>query len=243
MLELAGAGPGQQVLDIATGIGEPALLAASRVGPTGRVVATDLSPAMLAIARQRAAVLRLTNVQFVEGDADLLVFPPKSFDTILCRWGVTSLPHPKETLITIHQLLKLSGVFVTAIWQEGAKGRPLASLAAAVIQGISGSPPFRPEAPSGARSAGAMLEQALISAGFRDVAIEEMALTLEFASPADCATYLKDVSPDLATALSHLSAAQQAQFDERLAEKLRPHVGPEGGVAIPNVTICGLGRP
>src|SRR5688572_28649668 len=52
MVELAEVGPGQQVLDIATGIGEPALLAASRVGPAGRIIATDLSSQMLDIARE-----------------------------------------------------------------------------------------------------------------------------------------------------------------------------------------------
>ena len=57
MLALAAVAPGQRVLDIATGIGEPALLAARRVGPQGRVVATDIAPAMLEIARERARSL------------------------------------------------------------------------------------------------------------------------------------------------------------------------------------------
>src|SRR5688500_8387362 len=98
MIELADVKPGQRVLDIATGIGEPALLVASRVGPAGFVVATDISSQMLDIARERATQLGLTNVKFMEADADGLDFPDGSFDTVLCRWGLPSLPDPLCTL-------------------------------------------------------------------------------------------------------------------------------------------------
>src|SRR5690242_4514993 len=54
LVELARVGPGSRVLDVATGIGEPALTAARRVGPKGRVVATDLAPGMIAIVAERA---------------------------------------------------------------------------------------------------------------------------------------------------------------------------------------------
>jgi protein-L-isoaspartate O-methyltransferase len=50
MCELAHVSPGQRVLDIATGLGEPALTAAQRVGPSGRVLATDIALEMLALA-------------------------------------------------------------------------------------------------------------------------------------------------------------------------------------------------
>ena len=59
-VELADIKAGQLVLDVATGIGEPAVTAARKVGPTGKVVATDQAPLMLAIARERAAELGLT---------------------------------------------------------------------------------------------------------------------------------------------------------------------------------------
>src|SRR5918999_2665201 len=52
MLDLARIGPGSRVLDVAAGAGEPALTAAERVGPDGSVLATDISPNILAFARQ-----------------------------------------------------------------------------------------------------------------------------------------------------------------------------------------------
>ena len=54
LVELAGVGAGARVLDVATGSGEPAVTAARRAAPGGRVIAVDQSPGMLSIARERA---------------------------------------------------------------------------------------------------------------------------------------------------------------------------------------------
>jgi ubiquinone/menaquinone biosynthesis C-methylase UbiE len=57
LVDLAQIQQGQKILDIGTGVGEPALTAARRVGPNGRVTAIDISPQMLAIARGRAETM------------------------------------------------------------------------------------------------------------------------------------------------------------------------------------------
>lgn len=72
LLALADVKPGDRLLDIATGIGEPALTAARRVAPGGHVVATDIAPGMLEIGRERAKELGLDNVEFRETDAEEL---------------------------------------------------------------------------------------------------------------------------------------------------------------------------
>ncbi|MBI5568378.1 MAG: methyltransferase domain-containing protein, partial [Desulfomonile tiedjei] len=109
LVELADIRIGQLVLDVATGIGEPAVTAARKVGPTGKVVATDQAPLMLAIARERATELGLTNLEFREVDAEALDFPEQSFDAILSRWGLMFLPNLPEALRRIHRLLKKGG--------------------------------------------------------------------------------------------------------------------------------------
>jgi enediyne biosynthesis protein CalE5 len=80
LVELAGIRTGQRVLDIATGIGEPAVTAARAVGDKGYVTATDISPEMLAIGKQRAQHEGLKNIEFREGDAEMLDLPSSSFD-------------------------------------------------------------------------------------------------------------------------------------------------------------------
>ena len=87
LVALAEIRPGQRVLDVGTGIGEPALTAAHRVGTAGHVVATDQAPQMLAIAQERALVLGVQNVEFRDMDAEALDFPDGSFDAILSRFA------------------------------------------------------------------------------------------------------------------------------------------------------------
>lgn len=242
MLDLAGVRPGHRVLDIATGIGEPALLAAGRVGPTGRVVATDLSSRMLDLARERAASLGLTNVEFMEVDADRLDFPDGSFDVVLCRWGITSLPNPSTTLGATRRMLAPGGSFATAVWEAGARGRPLASLASAVARKVFDPPSPPHEAPALPGSVRKALEGEMIHAGFRDMRIEEMSLALDFPTPEDCIQYLVDVSPELAELLSARSSGEQAEYRHALADELRQFVAADGGIRVPNVTICAVGR-
>src|SRR5216683_7299029 len=83
LVELAGVKPGDRVLDIATGNGEPAVTAARRTGAAGRVLATDQSSGMLAIARERAAALGVTNLEFQETDAESLAVSERDFDAVV----------------------------------------------------------------------------------------------------------------------------------------------------------------
>lgn len=87
MMELAHVAPGRRVLDVATGIGEPAMTAVRRVGPSGSVTAIEQAPQMLAVARERMQAAGIWNVEFVEGDAEVVALPPDSFDAVVCRWG------------------------------------------------------------------------------------------------------------------------------------------------------------
>src|SRR5215813_2863994 len=80
LVELAEIRDGQRVLDVGSGSGEPAVTAARRVGLGGSVVATDQSPQMLEIGRQRAAALGLRNLEFQEMDSEALEFSESSFD-------------------------------------------------------------------------------------------------------------------------------------------------------------------
>ena len=97
LVELAEIKPGSRVLDIATGIGEPALTAANQVGNSGHVLATDISSQMLSFAKQRAVSLGLQNViEFKECDAETIDLPSSAFDAALCRWGLMCLPKQHE---------------------------------------------------------------------------------------------------------------------------------------------------
>ncbi len=81
---------GATVLDIGCGAGLDALIAARRVGPTGRVTGLDFSPAMLALAEQSAAESGLTNLKFICGEAENLPLADHSVDVVLIN-GIFNL--------------------------------------------------------------------------------------------------------------------------------------------------------
>src|SRR6266487_5347942 len=110
LVELAEIKPGQRVLDLATGIGEPAITAAKIVG-NGHVLATDISAQMLAIAEERAKSLGLQDkMEFREIDAENLDSLPKlAFDAILSRWGLMFLPNLEIALRDMQRLLVSRG--------------------------------------------------------------------------------------------------------------------------------------
>ena len=85
MLDLAGLQSGHRVLDVAAGTGGQTLLAARRVGPSGYVLATDLSLKMLSLAADTARKAGLTNVETRVMDAENIDVDPDSFDAVICR--------------------------------------------------------------------------------------------------------------------------------------------------------------
>ena len=116
LVDLAGVNPGSKVLDVATGIGEPAVTAARCVQPNGKVLATDISPEMLAIGRERAEKLGLQHIiEFRESDAESLKPSDKSFDAVLCRLGLMFLPNLPPALRIFHNALVSGGKIAAAV--------------------------------------------------------------------------------------------------------------------------------
>lgn len=116
LLDAAAIGPGQAVLDLASGAGEPALSIARRVGAAGRVVATDLVSEMLAGARRRAAAANLDNLAFEIADMEDLPFPDAEFDRVTCRFGLMFCPRPETALAEARRVLKPGGRASYLIW-------------------------------------------------------------------------------------------------------------------------------
>lgn len=88
--DVAGVGPGDVALDVATGTGDLAFELAGRVAPTGRVVGLDLAEPMLAIARRKESA-RSVAVEFVQGDVTTLPFSPDQFDAVTCAFGLRNM--------------------------------------------------------------------------------------------------------------------------------------------------------
>ena len=107
--------PGNHVLDIATGTGEPGLTIAKMV-KNGKVVLTDLSEGMLEVAKENAEKKGITNIETRLCDAGDLPFDDNSFDAVSCRFGFMFFPDMKIAASEMLRVLKPGGRMVTSVW-------------------------------------------------------------------------------------------------------------------------------
>ena len=117
LFHAAGIGPGMRVLDVGSGIGDVAFLAARLVGPTGSVVGVDLDANALAFARSRAAEMKLTNVTFVHGDVRDVALDG-AFDAAVGRLVLLYIADPIEALRVIAAKVRRGGVLAFHEWAQ-----------------------------------------------------------------------------------------------------------------------------
>ena len=119
-LTVANPQPGQQVLDIAGGTGDLALAFAAKVGPTGRVVHTDINEAMLREGRNRLLDKGLVLPTLV-CDAEKLPFASDSFDFVSVAFGLRNMTHKELALAEMHRTLKPGGKLLVLEFSRVAK--------------------------------------------------------------------------------------------------------------------------
>ena len=105
----AGIGTGQRVLDIGSGVGDVAMLAARLVGPSGAVIGVERDPATIAMARSRVAKAALSNVSFIESDIRG-VPSTELFDAVVGRAVMQYLPEAGGALRSLAALVRPGGV-------------------------------------------------------------------------------------------------------------------------------------
>jgi SAM-dependent methyltransferase len=174
ILEAAQLRPGLRVLDLASGVGDPALSIAAEVGPSGRVTATDLGPGMISLAEELARKKGITNIEFREASAESLPFPDASYDVLTCRFGIMFFPDLGKALRECLRVLKPGGRVAFVAW--GIKEQPFFTTTAGIVlkHVPNPPPPPDPDAPNlfmfGERG---RLRRALEAAGFSDVHEED----------------------------------------------------------------------
>ena len=186
ILESAHLRPGMRVLDLASGVGDPALAIAEAVGPTGHVTATDIGPGMISLAKEMARKKGLTNIEFREAAAEALPFADESYGVLTCRFGLMFFPDLPRALRECLRVLKPGGRVVFVAW--GKKEQPFfTTTAGTVLKHVPvPPPPPDPEGPSlymfGERD---RLRRALMAAGFNNVHEEDRVIPGRWASSAE----------------------------------------------------------
>lgn len=241
LVELAEVKPGDRVLDIATGIGEPAVTAARRVGADGRVVATDIAPGMLEIGRERAAELGLANIEFREADAEELDLPEEEFDAALSRFGLMFLPDLGEALRRIRRSLVSGGRFAAAVWSSPERS-PVVSAAFIVVARELELPPPGPGVPGPFSLADReRLEASFREQGFTDVRGEVMEIAAPFESVGEYVDYMRAIAAPIKNMLAEQMPERREEVWDAIRDAVAAHAAADGTVHLGGEVINVVG--
>ncbi len=238
LIDLAGVKEGHKVLDIATGTGEPAVSAARRVGETGSVLAIDQAAEMLEVARERANLLGLKNVEFKEMDCEKIDRPQELFDAALCRWGLMFLPDLAGTLSKLHTMLAPQGRLATSVWSVPQKV-PMISLAMSEAMKFLEAPPPPKGTPNPFGLADTdVLKKAFTEAGFTDVHAEPITVTFEFPSAEAYMRFTQEINAPIVAIVEKHPAEKQVEVWELIEKSAKKFAVEGGAVRMSNEAIC-----
>ncbi len=241
MLDLAGVHADARVLDVAAGAGEQTLRAARRAGPSGHVLATDLSPGILEYALKAARTEGLGNVDIRELDGEMLdQLPAASVDAVISRVGLIYFPDRARALAGMRHVLRPGGRAAFIVYSTADKN-PFFSIPVSIIRRRAQLPPPLPQQP-GPFSLGAdgALAKTLEDAGFRDIIVEAMDAPVRLRSAAECVAFERESFGALHQMMSTLSEAERAETWEAIERELQQFEGPEGFVG-PCELLVGAG--
>lgn len=229
LIELAEIAEGDTVVDVATGIGNPALAVAQRVGPRGRVIATDQSSGMLDVAATRANDAGLTNIEFRRLDANEFNFAAATIDAVVCRWGLMFLSDLTDALRRMRTSLKAGRCLAAATWSEPASV-PIISLRRRVMRAFDipsgANDPFRLSSPTA-------LNAAAESAGFGEVEVTRSVVPYEYPSAQAFVDAQRAMHESRLTSLHARTHEEQENFWSALGAAAHPYIGTDGVVRLP----------
>ncbi len=141
LLERAALRPGEAVLDVATGPGTVARIAAEQVGPKGRIVGADFSEAMIAIARTKPPAAGSAPIEYVVSPAAPLEVEGAAFDVVTCQQGLQFFPDRPAAIREMFRALKPGGRVAASVWREIACQPAFAALDAALRECLPADQP------------------------------------------------------------------------------------------------------
>jgi ubiquinone/menaquinone biosynthesis C-methylase UbiE len=240
MLDLAHIGPGSRVLDVAAGAGEPAMTIAERVGPSGSVLATDISSNILDFAAQSASERGLGNLETRVMDGENLELPDESFDAVTSRVGLIYFPDQQRALSEMRRVLKPGGRVAAIVYTTPENNR-FFSIPVSIIRRRAAIPAPAPGQPGPfSLHSAAILERAYQQAGFRDVETRVVASPLRMASAAECLRFERESFGALHQMLAGLPEEERQAAWNEIEQELGQFEGP-GGFEGPCELLVGVG--
>lgn len=237
LLRAARVGPGHRVLDVATGTAAAAEAAVHAIGPSGALIATDLSPAMLERARERLGAM--PNVSIAIEDGQSLTFPDEQFDAVLCAMGLMLFPDPARGLAEFHRVLRDGGWAAVSV-----NTVPERAFATRVDAIIGRHAPERAATGACYFSLGnaALLSSLFKAAGFRDIETFTEARRYPFSSFASYFKPIEEGQGPTGQAYATLPTEIQQRVREDARRQLEGDAAAGGPVEVEVELLFGCGR-
>ena len=251
MLDQADIKTGSHVLDITAGDGSKSLMAAERVGETGTVLATDLSPAFVKLAQRIAQTQGVKNMTAEVMDAENLSLKDNSFDAAISRLGMMFLPDPLKGLQEIYRVLKPSGSFAAIVYTTADK-TPFFTQSPEIIRDQLSLPKTQTnEAPS-STSPSAQAHQPgpfalgtpdffadlFSQAGFVNIEQEIIEAPLRFGSTEDFIQWRRDVAVSHQRMLAGQDTETQERIWQEITKAMRQYETTDGFETPTELLIC-----
>ena len=221
MLEMAGITAGHHVLDVAAGAGEQSVTAARKVGPSGYVLATDLSPEILEFAQKLAKESGINNIETRAMDGENLTIEDARFDAVISRVGLIYFPDQLKALREMLRVLKPGGKAAAIVYSTPDKNE-FFSIPVSIIRRRAKLPPPAPGQP-GPFSLGAegVIEKAFEQAGFQNVSSVRVDSPVLLPEAKTCVQFEKESFGALHQMMSGLADTEKQAVWEEIEQELK----------------------
>lgn len=221
LIDAASIRPGMRVLDIACGAGSQSIRAAERVGPNGKVVASDISGSMLEYVRRNAAHVGLQNIETLECAADALDETQPPFDASICRLGLMLFPSPAKALKRVQRVLKPGARFAAMVFATPTNNPFMAQPMAILLRHAGKSPPAPGQPGIFALGGDGVLARLMQDSGFGDVKTTNVRASLGLPSASDALQLLQEAAGAYRAVVADLSDAERSKAWDEVYECLR----------------------
>lgn len=231
--------PGDTVLELAAGGGDTGFEAARSVGERGRLICSDLSPAMVDVARRRGETIGVGGeVDFRVIDAQRIGLADDSVDGVLCRLGYMLMIDSAAALAETRRVLRPGGRLALAVWGAPERNPFFTAVAGTLIAEGHMQPPGAGAGLNIFSMAGPERVQELLEgAGFDAVRVTEIPVRFRLADLDEYLTITSDTAGPIAMVLQRLSDRQRAALETSLEQALRPFAA-DGGYELPGLALA-----
>jgi SAM-dependent methyltransferase len=238
--------PGETFLELAAGPGDTGFEIANRVAPDGRLISTDLAPAMVEAATRRAADKGVTNVDFRAMDAQHLDLPDASIDGVVHRFGPMLLPDPLASAREVHRCLRDGGRYAASSWASIDKNPVFPLMGRALVEHGFLPPPPAPDDGTGPGGMASMADHGKVratlqDASFSDITIEDVPAAMDYHTFDELWVLPSELAGPIAQLLRTLSASDLERAKDAIRSAAEPYLEDEV-YRFPSLAVCFIAR-